>query len=94
MSIDLTGLIAWLAVALPAGLGAAWFMPGRGFGLVGDTAIGFIGAVAGGYTAALLKLPDQAAWLVVLLGTVAGAVLLTRLARLARARVLPRRTPA
>jgi uncharacterized membrane protein YeaQ/YmgE (transglycosylase-associated protein family) len=81
MTVDFSGIIPWLVAALPIALCATGFMPGRGYGLVGDLGIGLVGALGGGYAAALLGIQGQVAWLTGLLATIVGAVMLTRLAR-------------
>jgi uncharacterized membrane protein YeaQ/YmgE (transglycosylase-associated protein family) len=42
------GLIAWLIVGLIAGFLAGKFMKGSGYGIIGDTIVGLIGAFIGG----------------------------------------------
>jgi uncharacterized membrane protein YeaQ/YmgE (transglycosylase-associated protein family) len=43
-------IITWLVVGLVAGLLASAVMRGSGFGLLGDIALGVIGAFVGGWT--------------------------------------------
>lgn len=42
------GLIAWLIVGVIAGFLAGKFMKGSGYGIIGDTIVGLIGAFIGG----------------------------------------------
>ena len=51
------GIIAWIVIGLVAGWLAGVIMPGKGFGLLGDLAIGLIGAFLGGLIISLLA-PD------------------------------------
>jgi uncharacterized membrane protein YeaQ/YmgE (transglycosylase-associated protein family) len=48
------GLLSWLVVGLIAGWLAGKVMSGSGYGLVGDIVVGIIGALMGGFLAALL----------------------------------------
>jgi uncharacterized membrane protein YeaQ/YmgE (transglycosylase-associated protein family) len=48
------GLLAWLIVGGIAGWLAGEFVRGAGFGLIGDIVIGIVGALIGGYLAALV----------------------------------------
>lgn len=45
------GLFAWLVVGAVAGWLAGQVMKGSGFGLIGDIAIGIVGAFVGGWLA-------------------------------------------
>src|SRR5690349_12843705 len=96
MVLDLSGLAAWVLLALPVGLFAARVMagPGRDLGLVGETALGLVGALGGGLAAAVLGVQGQVGWLVGLAATTVGAVALTRLARAWAGRAGPTRSPA
>ena len=47
--MDITALLIFLAIGAVAGWLAGTLMKGRGFGLLGNVAIGIIGAVIGGY---------------------------------------------
>jgi len=49
MNMDITALLIFLAIGAVAGWLAGTLMKGRGFGLLGNVAIGIIGAVIGGY---------------------------------------------
>ena len=53
--MDLTpgGIVAWIIVGLIAGWAAGKVSRGRGFGLIGDLAVGLIGALVGGLIAGL-----------------------------------------
>ena len=91
MSVDFSGVIAWMLVALPFGLLAAHLMPGHGYGRLADLAIGLIGTILGGYTAALLSIQGQAGWIAGLFATIVGSMVVTRVAR---ALPLPGHRPA
>jgi uncharacterized membrane protein YeaQ/YmgE (transglycosylase-associated protein family) len=90
MTVDFSGIIAWMLVALPFGLLATHLMPGHGYGRVADLAIGLIGTAIGGYIAALLSIQGQAGWVAALFATIVGSIVVTRVAR---ALPLPRRRP-
>lgn len=47
-----------LIIGLAAGWSIGRFMPGRGFGLIGDLAVGVVGAFAGNHLIALWGLPS------------------------------------
>lgn len=79
-------LVAWLLVALPVGLFVTTFAGGRGYGRVADVGIGILGALLGIAAAGLLGLEGEGNWLAGLLATVAGALLVTMLARVAPGR--------
>ena len=49
MNMDITALLIFLAIGAVAGWLAGILMKGRGFGLLGNMAIGIIGAIVGGY---------------------------------------------
>ncbi len=89
MGLEHGDMLTWLLVALPAGLFAAQFVPGRSHGTAGDIGVGLAGALVGGLGAAWLGLQGQGGRLASFLATVVGAVLLTRLAR-----AVPGRSPA
>jgi uncharacterized membrane protein YeaQ/YmgE (transglycosylase-associated protein family) len=51
-------LLSWIVIGLIAGWLASRVLKGSGYGLVGDTIIGVVGALVGGYIATqLLKIP-------------------------------------
>lgn len=47
--MDIKELVIFLAIGAVAGWLAGTLMKGRGFGLLGNIAIGIIGAIVGGY---------------------------------------------
>ena len=63
MALEPGGLLAWLVVGLIAGWLAGQFMRGGGYGLVGDLAVGVIGAFIGGWLFGFL-LPGSSAGLI------------------------------
>ena len=81
MVLEPGDLLAWSLVALPVGVFGTQWMPGRGYGIAGDTAVAVVGALVGGFAVVFLGIQGQVGWLVSLLATVVGAVLFTRLAR-------------
>lgn len=48
------GVLSWIIVGLIAGWLAGLVMKGRGFGLIGNTVIGIIGGLLGGFLASSL----------------------------------------
>ena len=51
-------ILSWIVIGLVAGWLAGKVLKGSGFGLVGDTIIGVVGALLGGFIAtALFKIP-------------------------------------
>ena len=53
------GILAWLVVGLIAGWLASLVMRGGGYGLIGDSVVGIVGALIGGFLAAnLLNMPN------------------------------------
>jgi uncharacterized membrane protein YeaQ/YmgE (transglycosylase-associated protein family) len=47
-------VLAWMALGLVAGVACGWFLRSRGRALLGDAAAGVLGAVIGGFMAAVL----------------------------------------
>src|SRR5687768_9166281 len=74
------GVIVWVLTGLIAGSLTNQFMPGRGYGIEANLVIGVVGAFVGGF-AVSFGLPGQAGLLGTILAALAGAVVLTRLAR-------------
>jgi uncharacterized membrane protein YeaQ/YmgE (transglycosylase-associated protein family) len=54
---DPKGLVAWIIIGLIAGFLAGKIMRGSGYGVIGDTIIGLIGALIGGLLGNLI-IPD------------------------------------
>jgi uncharacterized membrane protein YeaQ/YmgE (transglycosylase-associated protein family) len=53
-TLDPGGLLMWLIVGLVAGFLASQVMRGGGYGLIGDIAVGIVGAFIGGWVSGLL----------------------------------------
>jgi uncharacterized membrane protein YeaQ/YmgE (transglycosylase-associated protein family) len=47
-------VLAWIALGGIGGLACGWFLRSRGRALLGDLAVGVLGAILGGFTAAVL----------------------------------------
>jgi uncharacterized membrane protein YeaQ/YmgE (transglycosylase-associated protein family) len=47
-------VLAWIALGLLGGLGCGWLLRTRGRALLGDVAVGVVGAILGGFIAAVL----------------------------------------
>jgi uncharacterized membrane protein YeaQ/YmgE (transglycosylase-associated protein family) len=53
------GLLSWLAVGLATGWFSGIYVKSSGYGRFGDVALGVIGAVTGGFLAALIFASDH-----------------------------------
>ncbi|MBV9577630.1 MAG: GlsB/YeaQ/YmgE family stress response membrane protein [Chloroflexi bacterium] len=47
-------ILLWIALGLCGGLACGWFLRSRGRALLGDVAAGVVGAIIGGFIAAVL----------------------------------------
>jgi len=54
--MDITGLVAFLAIGALAGWLGSMIMKGGGFGLLGNMFVGVLGAVVGGFLFSLMGL--------------------------------------
>lgn len=54
INLDINTILVWLLVGLIAGFLASRVMLGHGMGIMADVAVGIIGAIAGGFLAAVL----------------------------------------
>lgn len=80
-------IITWLIVGLIAGLLASFVIGGVGFGLLGDIAIGIVGAVLGGWLFGQLNISTPFAGLPgVIFVAFVGAVVLLLVIRAVRPR--------
>ncbi|MCS7257729.1 MAG: GlsB/YeaQ/YmgE family stress response membrane protein [Thermomicrobium sp.] len=77
-------LLGWLIVGFLAGWIAGLLTRGRGFGCLGNVAVGLVGAVIGGYLFQLLGLRGPAGFLGSLVVAVIGAGVLLVAANLLR----------
>jgi uncharacterized membrane protein YeaQ/YmgE (transglycosylase-associated protein family) len=77
------GLLSFIIVGALAGWLAGQFMRGRGFGFLGDIAVGTIGAAVGGYLFNESGIRVQGGMLVALLVAFGGAILLLFVVRVA-----------
>ena len=75
-------IVAWLIVGLAAGWVAGKLSRGPGFGLIGDLAVGLLGALTGGLIAGLFVPGDEGLMITagVALATAATLLALVRLA--------------
>jgi uncharacterized membrane protein YeaQ/YmgE (transglycosylase-associated protein family) len=76
------GLLSWLIIGLLAGWLAGKIARGRGFGCIGDVALGLIGSVIGGWIFTKLGIVHQNTFLLSLAAATVGAVLLVSIAHL------------
>jgi uncharacterized membrane protein YeaQ/YmgE (transglycosylase-associated protein family) len=77
-------LLGWLVIGFLAGWLAGLLTRGRGFGCLGNIAIGLLGAVVGGYLFQLLGVRGPAGFLGSLLVALVGAGVLLLIANLMR----------
>jgi uncharacterized membrane protein YeaQ/YmgE (transglycosylase-associated protein family) len=82
------GVIVWVLSGFIAGLLTTELLPGRSYGVATTVVLGVIGAFVGGF-AVSFGLPGQAGLPGTILAALAGAIVLTQLAR-----ALPGRSPA
>lgn len=82
MQLDPGNLVSWLILGLLAGWLAGVLFRGRGFGCLGNIAVGLVGAVIGGFLFSLLGIPGTAGFLGSLVIAVVGAGVLLTLANL------------
>ena len=83
-------ILSWLVVGLIAGWLASHLMKGRGYGCLGDTLVGVVGALIGGFLATALFGGDYLTGinLTTVLVAIGGAILLILIVRM-----LPGRSP-
>jgi uncharacterized membrane protein YeaQ/YmgE (transglycosylase-associated protein family) len=86
--LDPGGIISWIVVGLIAGWLAGVVMGGGGYGIVRDTVLGLVGALAGGFVAGFFIQGDAAFWGSIGIAFV-GACILVAIARA----VAPGRAP-
>ncbi|MGH9174712.1 MAG: GlsB/YeaQ/YmgE family stress response membrane protein [Vicinamibacterales bacterium] len=84
MDLDPGGIISWLIVGLVAGWIAGNLTRGKGFGCIGNVAIGIIGALIGGVILEVFNVDGTAGFLESLAIATLGAVVLLAIANLAR----------
>src|ERR1700682_2263082 len=75
-----SGIVGWLIIGLLAGWLSGEFVCGKGFGCLGATVLGLIGAVLGGWLVSLLHIRAYG-FLGGLAAATVGAVLLVAVAR-------------
>ncbi len=78
--LDLGGIIAWLVVGVIAGCLAGRVTRCAGYGIIGDMAIGLLGAVVGGFLFGQFSKGEEGFWGSVVIAFV-GACLLLLIAR-------------
>jgi uncharacterized membrane protein YeaQ/YmgE (transglycosylase-associated protein family) len=77
-------LLGWLVIGFLAGWLAGLLTRGRGFGCLGNVAIGLLGAIVGGYLFQLLGVRGPAGFLGSLLVALVGAGVLLLVVNLMR----------
>ncbi|MCS7050362.1 MAG: GlsB/YeaQ/YmgE family stress response membrane protein [Thermomicrobium sp.] len=77
-------LFGWIVIGFLAGWLAGLLTRGRGFGCLGNIAVGLVGAVVGGYLFQLLGLRGPAGFLGSLIVALVGAGVLLFVANLVR----------
>lgn len=78
------GILIWLLVGAIAGWLAGIIVKGYGFGLLGNIAVGVVGAMIGGWLFGSFGVVNSMGLLGVILGATAGAVLLLLALRIIR----------
>jgi uncharacterized membrane protein YeaQ/YmgE (transglycosylase-associated protein family) len=76
----MVGFIGWLIVGGIAGWLAGQIMRGGGFGILGNIAVGVVGAIIGGWIFGLLGLGDPTNVIGSIITAVVGAVVLLAIA--------------
>ena len=71
-------ILVWIALGIVGGLACGWFLRSRGRALLGDVAAGVVGAILGGFIAAVLLGLDIADFdgTSVLLAAIGGGLLI------------------
>ncbi len=82
--MSLIALLSFLAIGALAGWLAGTLMKGSGFGLLGNMAIGIIGAVVGGWFFGLLGISVKHGFVGSLVTAVVGASLLLAVVKLVK----------
>ena len=75
-------LLGWIILGLIAGWLAGKLARGRGFGCIGDTLLGLIGSVVGGWIFTKLGIAHENTFLLSLAAATVGAVVLVSIAHL------------
>ena len=84
MDLDPGGLLSWLLVGLLAGWIAGSLVRGAGFGCLGNTVIGVVGAFLGGLIFTSIGITGTAGFLGSVAVATLGAVILIAIANLGR----------
>ena len=78
------GIVAWILIGLAAGWLAGQIMKGSGYGLIGDLALGLVGAVVGGWLFGLVaSAAEPTGFFGSIIVATIGAVVLIFVARVA-----------
>jgi uncharacterized membrane protein YeaQ/YmgE (transglycosylase-associated protein family) len=72
----LQALIVWVIIGAILGWLASQFMPGRGFGLIGNIVVGIIGAIVAGYLIPFLWSPLGSVLINAIINALIGAIIL------------------
>ena len=84
MDLEPGGVVGWLVAGISAGWIAGQLTRGRGFGCLGNLALGIAGAIIGGFVFSLADVAGTAGLLASIAIATLGAVLLLGLANLVR----------
>lgn len=82
MELDPGSLVVWIILGLLAGWMAGFFTLGRGFGCLGNIALGLVGAIVGGWLFTLLGVGGTSGFLGSLIVATIGAATLLIIARI------------
>ncbi len=80
--MDAQALLIWLFIGAIAGWLAGTLMKGGGFGLIGDIAVGIVGAFIGGFLAGALHISIGSGIISSILTATVGAVILILIVRM------------
>ena len=72
--------LIWIVGGIVAGWLTGLIMEGKGFGLIGDLAIGLLGGLLGGWLAELVRLPVHG-WIGQILVSIVGGIILVAAVR-------------
>jgi uncharacterized membrane protein YeaQ/YmgE (transglycosylase-associated protein family) len=75
MGLPIEAIVAWLVVGAVAGWLAGQIMTGGGFGLIGNIAVGIIGAAVAGWLFPLLWVPIGGPFIGTIINAVIGSII-------------------
>ena len=76
------GILAWIIIGAIAGWLGGALIRGGGFGLIGDVAVGIVGAFIGGWLAGVLGISIGGGFIASIVTATAGAIILLLILRM------------